>query len=124
MQGFALNGQVVGGTGSAAAIDTGTSLIYMPASAAQTFYQAISPSARQIDSQGHWAVPCSTSAFELFVAFGGTQYAVSLEDFVIGYSDSSEEFCVGAVIAANQNDPNGQPIAIGPSPPLASVSVG
>ena len=66
LQGMAINGTVVAGTSALAAIDTGTSLFYLPTKAAAAFYAALG--ARQVQgSGGYYAVPCDIPNFTVGV---------------------------------------------------------
>lgn len=109
---MSINGQTVSGTASAAAIDTGTSLMYLPSAAAQAFYTTLSPEAKQADTSGHWALPCNTPVFQLAVVIGGTSYQISMKDFVTGFADATRQFCIGAIIGQDAKDPQGAVISI------------
>jgi hypothetical protein len=109
-QGLVLNGQVVSGTSSPAAIDTGTSLWYVPTSVAQAFYTQLQ--GQSYGSQGYWSIPCNTPTFTFGAQFNGRQFEVDLGDMLLGYADSSREQCVFGIVAQDAQDPNGNNIAI------------
>ena len=115
MQGLYVNGTLMAGTSTRAAIDTGTSLVCklflpsltfslltsekdVPVAVAQAFYQPLG--GIQVDAnKGYWALPCRTPAFTLEFAFGGQRYAMDLEDLLYGYADSSRQYCVLSILA-------------------------
>lgn len=109
-EGLVYNGQAVSGTSSYAAIDTGTSLWYVPTSVAQAFYSQLQ--GQSYGSQGYWSIPCSTPTFTFGAQFAGRQFEVDLGDMLLGYADSSREQCVFGVVAQDAQDPNGNNIAI------------
>jgi hypothetical protein len=109
-QGLAVNGQVVSGTSSKAAIDTGTSLWYVPTSVAQAFYAQFN--GQSYGSQGYWSIPCSTETFTFAAVFNNVQFEVELGDMLLGYADQSREQCVFGLVAQDAQDPQGNTIAI------------
>ena len=50
-----LGGATVSGTAMRAAIDTGTSLAYVPPAVATAFYAPLN--GRQVSSRGYWSIP-------------------------------------------------------------------
>ncbi|KAL8276487.1 hypothetical protein RQP46_011088 [Phenoliferia psychrophenolica] len=103
-----------------AAIDTGTTLIYVPPPVAAAIYAAIpgaSPSAADSlsggSTSGTYQYPCDAQ-FELALTFAGTEgsFGIDLRDFNIGQSSSDSSMCVGAIIGQAFNDASGQPLAI------------
>ncbi|KAH0836319.1 aspartic peptidase domain-containing protein [Lanmaoa asiatica] len=82
------------GSGTIAAIDTGTTNIAGPSSAIQAIYAQIpnsSPASGQFS--GYYQYPCSTSVTVEF-SFGGNTWAMSAADFEFATISSTE--CIGA----------------------------
>lgn len=110
--------------GFSAAIDSGTTLIYLPTSAAASFYAAI-PGARATSSGNGLSIPglssASSGAYEYPCKFNGTvalgfngiadPLQFSLADFNIG-PGSTSDYCQGAVMGLDIQDANGQNFAI------------
>lgn len=98
LQGVTVNGQDVGVTASQTVIDTGTTLIGVPSSAAEAIYAQI-PSAQATSlqgQQGYWAIPCNAD-INVSLTFGGVSYAIPSESFNAGAVDSRGTTCLGAV---------------------------
>lgn len=108
--GLAVNGQIVSGTSSLAAIDTGTSLWYVPTSVATAFYGALN--GQSYGSAGYWSIPCDTPTFTLAASFNNQQFEVDLGDMLLGYADQSRTQCVFGIVAQDAQDPNNNDIAI------------
>lgn len=108
--GLAINGAVISGTSSAAAIDTGTSLWYVPSSVASAFYSQLG--GISYGQNGYYSIPCNTQRFNLTAVFNNVQYSVDLSDLLIGFADSSRQNCVFGIVAQDTTDPNGNPMAI------------
>lgn len=109
-QGVAVNGEIVSGTASNAAIDTGTSLWYVPTSVAQAFYSQLNGQA--YGNQGYWSIPCSTETFTFAAVFNNVQFEVDLGDMLLGYADQTRQQCVFGLVAQDAQDPQGNTIAI------------
>lgn len=109
-QGLAVDGSIVSGTSSLAAIDTGTSLWYVPTTVASAFYSTLGGQA--YGSQGYYSIPCSTPTFTLSAVFGDKQFEVDLSDMLLGYADNTRQNCVFGIVAQDASDPNGNDIAI------------
>lgn len=110
--GSVVNGKAVG-QGFKAAIDTGTTLIYLPSSATAALYGAI-PGARSDPEEGSgmYAYPCSSNPVVAFSFAGSTNaYTIDLRDFNLGPAEE-QGMCVGGVIAMDIQDGNGEPLAI------------
>ncbi|KAK4055556.1 hypothetical protein OIV83_000102 [Microbotryomycetes sp. JL201] len=99
LDGVRVNGVDVGITTNAAIIDSGTSLMSMPASAVQSIYAAISPEA--YESSGLMVYPCSANA-TISLSFGGVYYTVPPESFAYGNVDSDGTSCWGSVYDASE----------------------
>ncbi|GAA6060783.1 hypothetical protein JCM10212_005432 [Sporobolomyces blumeae] len=107
--GIAVDGQVVSGTSMTAAIDTGTSLIYVPTAVASALYASIG--GKQVGSEYH--VPCVASFSTFAFSFGGTQYQIPLSDLFLGYASASDKSsCILAVMPQDVYDPSGSLTAI------------
>ncbi|KAI0288149.1 aspartic peptidase domain-containing protein [Russula brevipes] len=82
-----------------AAIDTGTSLIYVPPALASAFYGLIpgSKRARQYGS-GFWTVPCF-SVKQIELSFNGHRFAIHPRDFYLGRVSASSTDCVAGILS-------------------------
>lgn len=109
-EGLAVDGTIISGTASPAAIDTGTSLWYVPTSVATAFYARLS--GQSYGSQGYYSIPCATPTFTFSAVFAGRQFQVDLGDMLLGYADQSRSQCVFGIVAQDAQDPNGNDIAI------------
>lgn len=110
MDGITFNGKVVSGTSTEAAIDTGTTLVYVPNSVAAAFYNSVGGS--PTGTSGQYALPCGSTA-TVGLSFGGVNYQMPLEDLNLGYVSASDTTrCTYGIIGLNQIDPNGKPVAI------------
>jgi len=74
-----VNGQDLGFRNRSAILDTGTSLMMVPANDAETIHKAI-PGAKS-DNQGGFTIPCTTNA-SLAISFGGQSFAIKSEDLL------------------------------------------
>ncbi|KAM0746250.1 acid protease [Meredithblackwellia eburnea MCA 4105] len=101
-----------------AAIDTGTSLIYLPTALATSIYAAI-PDAR-LDTEDStrtttfWQYPCAASfniSFK-FEEIGELSFSIDLRDFNIGLSVSNDSECVGGIVGQDFKDVEGRPLGI------------
>ncbi|KAL8287595.1 hypothetical protein RQP46_003453 [Phenoliferia psychrophenolica] len=109
-----VNGTAVGSS-YGAAIDTGTTLIYIPNSAAAAIYAAI-PGATKSSTYSSSGVdvytyPCAYQGAVAFT-FGGltTKFGVDRRDFNLGYATSDGQYCVAGIIGASFSD--GNPLAV------------
>ncbi|KAF9210631.1 hypothetical protein BGZ59_009179 [Podila verticillata] len=94
-QEVSIAGKSLGLSGNAL-IDSGTSLIVIPAKAASTFHDHI-PGAIDVPQIG-WILPCNTSVGDLNFTISGNQYRVPAEELVVlfripGYA----EYCKSAI---------------------------
>ncbi|KAK4056619.1 hypothetical protein OIO90_002467 [Microbotryomycetes sp. JL221] len=99
LDGVQVNGVDVGISTESAIIDSGTSLMSMPASAVQSIYAAISSEA--YESSGLMVYPCAANA-TVSLSFGGVWYSVPSDGFSYGNADSSGEECWGSVYDASE----------------------
>ena len=82
------------GSGSYAAIDTGTTLVGGPSSVIASMYEQIPGSeAGTGNYEGYYIYPCSTSV-TVSLAFGGSTWSISPSDFQLTQLSSSQ--CLGA----------------------------
>lgn len=95
--GITINGNVVSGTSFAAAIDTGTSLTYVPTAVAKALYAQIGGTAAN-DGSGEYYVPCVSPFQAIGFSFGGVNYNVPLEDIYLG--------CTSCLLANTRGDRN------------------
>ncbi|KAL8292281.1 hypothetical protein RQP46_001747 [Phenoliferia psychrophenolica] len=114
---FVVNGTPVG-AGYGAAIDTGTTLIYVPTVVASALYAAIpGASADQSDSleggSGTYQYPCDFAG-TIALQFAGAEgtFGIDLADFNIGKASSGSNMCIGGIIGMDFQDAAGQNIAI------------
>jgi hypothetical protein len=111
MDGLVYNGNGVSGTNTQAAIDTGTTLVYVPTSVASAFYDKIGGKAT--GAAGQYSLPCTGSLVSIGLTFGGVTYEIPLEDINLGYVSASDTTqCTMGIIGLDQVDPNGNPVAI------------
>ncbi|KAF9529319.1 aspartic peptidase domain-containing protein [Crepidotus variabilis] len=104
--GFSVDQKLVSVSGVNAAIDTGTTYIYIPRKLAESFYAQI-PESREATEigQGFFTFPCkSTSVIAL--AFGSNNFAISNEDFNLGPVSSNSSDCVGGILAMGEGFPD------------------
>ncbi|KLO12257.1 acid protease [Schizopora paradoxa] len=88
-----------------AAIDTGTTLIYVPDPIAQTIYSSIA-GAKSIDrfGPGFFSYPC-TSSPDIRFTFGGIEFEMNDEDFNIGRLPDSSD-CIGGIVSLGSDFPS------------------
>jgi len=106
MDGLGVN-NVKAPTKLTAAIDTGTSLIYVPDALASTFYGLI-PGSKPASQYGpgFWTVPCY-SVEHIYLSFEGHRFAINPSDFYLGRVSASSKDCVGGVLSiGNRLPPN------------------
>ncbi|GAA5993315.1 hypothetical protein JCM11641_001454 [Rhodosporidiobolus odoratus] len=100
LEGVTVGGSDVGVTDSGAVIDTGTTLIGMPSSAAEAIYAQI-PNSQAINldgESGYYAIDCDASV-NVTLQFGGQSYQIDENQFNAGAVDSRGSLCLGAVFA-------------------------
>jgi len=90
-----------------AAIDTGTSLIYVPAALAAAFYALIPGSKRASQyGPGFWSVPCySVTQIELSFDGGNRRFAIHPDDFYLGRVSAGSTACVAGVLSIGNGLP-------------------
>jgi hypothetical protein len=89
------------------AIDTGTTLIYVPTAVADKFYAQIPGAASASDQfgEGFYQFPCKTSA-QISISFNGKPFAVNMADFNLGKTSSGGSMCVGGVLGIGSGFPD------------------
>ncbi|KAI9457083.1 acid protease [Lactarius psammicola] len=88
-----------------AAIDTGTSLIYVPSTLAAAFYALIPGSKRASQyGPGFWSVPCY-SVKQIELSFDGNRFAIHPNDFYLGRVSASSTACVAGVLSIGNGLP-------------------
>jgi hypothetical protein len=89
------------------AIDTGTTLIYVPTAVADRFYAQIPGASSAADQfgEGFYQFPCKTSAV-ITLSFNGKPFGVSLADFNLGKVSSGGSMCVGGVLGIGSGFPD------------------
>jgi len=95
---------------NAQAVDTGTTLIYVPTAIADNFYAQI-PGAGRADQfgQGFYQFPCkpsSGSSYALSISFNGKSFGIAFADFNLGKTSSGSSMCVGGVLAMSDGFPD------------------
>ncbi|KAL0956283.1 hypothetical protein HGRIS_002441 [Hohenbuehelia grisea] len=88
-----------------AAIDTGTTLIYVPAQVASDFYKMI-PGSRQAQEFGaeYYAYPCSTN-LDISLSFDKRAFSINPRDFNLGRTSSNSTDCIGGILALPDSFP-------------------
>ncbi|OCF30926.1 hypothetical protein I316_07452 [Kwoniella heveanensis BCC8398] len=88
------------------AVDTGTTLIYVPTAIADQFYSQIPGSSRADQyGDGFYQYPCKGSA-NVMLGFNGKAFALNPVDFNLGKTSSGSSMCVGAVLAVSDGFPD------------------
>lgn len=110
--GITINNNVVDGTSFAAAIDTGTSLTYVPTAVAKALYAQIGGTPAG-DGSGEYYVPCVSPFEAIGFSFGGVNYNVPLGDIYLGYASSSDKSqCILGILGQDMYDADGNQVAI------------
>ncbi|KZV88519.1 acid protease [Exidia glandulosa HHB12029] len=107
MTGAVVNGRTIPATNTIfAAIDTGTTLIYVPAPLAKSIYARI-PGAQAL-SNGYYRVPCSNLSNSLTVSLmlNGSPFSIDMRDFNLGRVSASSSYCVAGILALGDNFPS------------------
>ncbi|EJD40428.1 acid protease [Auricularia subglabra TFB-10046 SS5] len=106
MNGFVINRQPVTLNAAIyAAIDTGTTLVYVPASLAQQIYQRI-PGA-VLTPDGYYTVSCAdVPTMRVALVLNGLPYAIDMRDFNLGRVSHGSPRCVAGVLGLADGFPN------------------
>lgn len=92
-------------TNLTAAIDTGTTLIYLPDEAAAQFYATIPGSSPAVQyGSGFYTYPCS-APLTPSLSFGGKSYSINTYDFNLGRTSTDSQDCVGGILAMGKGFP-------------------
>ncbi|KAG8945217.1 hypothetical protein FRC04_001123 [Tulasnella sp. 424] len=103
--GFSYNGGSSTGSFSAV-IDSGTTLIYIPTTAAKALYAKI-PGAKTAPSSvgtGFYTYPCNSNLSPITLSFNGNKYAVNPADFNLGPVSSGSSTCVAGIVGEDVGD--------------------
>ena len=105
MDAVSVNGVDLGLNGRSAILDTGTTLLIVPATDAQTIHKAI-PGAQQ-NNDGSFTVPCTTNA-SLALTFGNRAFAIDSRDIAFLPVDPKEPkgACLSGISAGNVDGAN------------------
>ncbi|KAG8934118.1 hypothetical protein FRC01_005017 [Tulasnella sp. 417] len=102
-----INGKAVDmSTSVTAAIDSGTTLIYVPRAVASAIYRQI-PGARQADAEygeGFWTYPCNSN-LNIQLGFGDNYFALNPVDFNLGRTEYGSTTCVGGILGMGAGFP-------------------
>ncbi|GAA6002934.1 hypothetical protein JCM10207_001904 [Rhodosporidiobolus poonsookiae] len=108
--GINIDGTVVSGTSMTAAIDTGTTLIYVPTSVAKALYAKLGGTSA---GNGEYHVPCVSTFSSIGLSFGGQTYNIPLSDVFLGYASASNtNECILGIFGQDLYDANGKEVAI------------
>ncbi|EPS95689.1 aspartic protease [Fomitopsis schrenkii] len=81
-------------------IDSGTTIMYGPSSAVETFYASV-PGSSMFDSQnGFYQYPCNATPQVAF-NWGGKNWNVSAANFNLGKTSNTSQYCIGALASQN-----------------------
>ncbi|KAI8972245.1 aspartic peptidase domain-containing protein [Trametes punicea] len=105
MDGLSINGTRSAPANLTAAVDTGTSLIYVPDDVASDFYALIPGSGPAVQyGGGFYTFPCDTP-FYVSLNLGGQAYTIHPSDFNLGRTDEDSNDCVGGILALGNGFP-------------------
>ncbi|CAK5281506.1 unnamed protein product [Mycena citricolor] len=92
--------------GTCAIVDSGTTLIYLPASHASAFYAMI-PSAKPAPDYGpeFYSYRCS-DVLDIAFSFGGHSFSINQADFNLGRTSQGSSDCVGGILALGDGFPS------------------
>ncbi|SCV67810.1 BQ2448_5421 [Microbotryum intermedium] len=111
-KGFGVNGKLVAGTAMECAVDTGSSMVYVPSATADAFFATI-PDAAKTENLG-WTIACDSQSTikTIGISFSNTLYSVPLEALLIGTDPYNPSRCKLAISSGSNVDINGKPVAI------------
>ncbi|WWC72253.1 uncharacterized protein I206_106215 [Kwoniella pini CBS 10737] len=88
------------------AVDTGTTLIYVPTNIADSFYSQIPGSSRADQyGEGFYQYPCKSS-LTISLGLNNKNFNMNIIDFNLGRTGSGSNMCVGAVLAVADGFPD------------------
>jgi hypothetical protein len=119
MGGIEVNGQVVSGTANTfVAWDSGTSLAYIPTTAAAAVASALNAQEdtdlSSLTGGTLYVLPCSSFEKNLgiSISFGGQSFTWANDDLNGGAVDNRGQYCALNIIGADTQDPVGNDMAI------------
>ncbi|KAF4621164.1 hypothetical protein D9613_000610 [Agrocybe pediades] len=106
LDGVSVNSTAAPSSNVVAAIDTGTTLIYLPQDIASRFYDMI-PGSKSAPEYGpeFYTYPCDTM-FTASMSFGGENFAINGQDFNMGPVQSDSPDCVGGILSLGKDFPS------------------
>ncbi|KAF9562791.1 acid protease [Agrocybe pediades] len=106
LDGVSVNSTAAPSSNVVAAIDTGTTLIYLPQDIASRFYDMI-PGSKSAPEYGpeFYTYPCDT-VFTASMSFGGENFAINGQDFNMGPVQSDSPDCVGGILSLGKDFPS------------------
>ncbi|KAI0313898.1 aspartic peptidase domain-containing protein [Amylostereum chailletii] len=104
MDGVVANGQTAK-TNIYAAIDTGTTLIYLPSTITAQFYKLIGGKAANQYGNGFYTYPCATAP-KVALSLNGHSFSIALTDFNLGRTSTGSADCVGGILALGDGFPS------------------
>jgi len=90
-------GSTTAGSGFETVIDTGTTIMYAPPSAAKSFYSKVSGSELFDSENGYYSFPCDSVPSVSFSWSNGQKWEVTAENFNLGQTEDGSSSCVGAL---------------------------
>jgi hypothetical protein len=106
MDSLAVNSNQRVPTDIVAAIDTGTTLIYVPENVAESFYEMIpGSSAAPQYGPGFYTYPCA-SQLDISLSFCGQAFSVNIFDFNLGRTAAGSPDCVGGILSLGDDFPS------------------
>lgn len=109
MNAFVVDEMSIGATNLFAAIDTGTSFIYLPGTIADELYSKI-PGAGPLESfgPGYYSFPCDSLSDGLSISFllGTEQFPLDPEAFNLGRTEVGSDQCVGGILGLSNTLPS------------------
>lgn len=110
MNAFIVNKMFVGATNLFAAVDTGTSFVYLPGAIADMLYSKIPGSGPLLDTYGpgYYGFPCNSISDGLTISFllGAEEFELDPVAFNLGRTEAGSEQCVGGIIGLSNSLPS------------------
>ncbi|KAF8161008.1 acid protease [Crassisporium funariophilum] len=106
MDSICVNSTMAAGDDVIAAIDTGTTLIYLPDDMTSRFYGLIPGATTAFEyGQGFYKYPCD-AVFSIALTFGGQSFTMNVEDFNLGRTEDNSKYCVGGILSLGTGFPS------------------